>query len=354
MGFAAFPGVGPKKFAALVNAFGSAQQAWQASENDLRDVLGNALTEKFLAFRLAFSLEEYLRKLENARIQFITIDDDAYPELLKKLPNPPIVLFAKGNISLLYSPHMIAVVGTRKVTSYGRSVTELLTKQLTEQQVVIVSGLAIGIDSIAHTTAVNNQGKTIAVLGCGVDCCTPSSNQKVYNEILEKDGLIVSESAFGAASSKGMFPSRNRIIAGLSHGVLVTEGAEDSGALITAKYAKELDRMVFAVPGHITSSLSHGPLKLMQDGAVIVSSTQDILRKLNIDKSTYNKITTIETNDPVERSILSQLTHEDMHFDELVKKIKLDSSHLAGILSIMELKGYVQVGKEGKYIFNAK
>ncbi|HSW87640.1 MAG TPA: DNA-processing protein DprA [Candidatus Saccharimonadales bacterium] len=351
LGFSAFSGVGPLRFQKLLTAFGSAKAAWDTSEKDLTIVLGAALTAKFIIFRETFSLEAYAKKLSDKKISFLFQKDTNYPQLLLEMSNAPFVLYCKGDVNLVSTlEKSMAVVGTRKITHYGEEVTKLLTKQLVEQDFVIVSGLALGVDAIAHQVTMDNDGKTIAVLGCGVDCCNPSINQAIYDKIIRNFGAVVSESAFGNSVSKGMFPARNRIIAGLSMGVLVTEGSEDSGALITAQRALEIHRPVFAVPGPITSSLSQGPLHLIQQGAHIVQSADDILRMLQIDirKVGQPAVKKIMSDIPEEQQIIALLEHEGLHVDDIVRSTGKSSEVIGSTLSMMEIKGLV-VNRGGKF-----
>ncbi len=220
--------------------------------------------------------------------------------------------------------------------------TQKITSELVQAGVVIISGLALGIDAIAHETTIDLGGETIAVLGCGVDCCSPYTNQKIYDRMITMGGAVVSEVAFGLGSSKGIFPARNRIIAGLSHGVVVTEGSQDSGALITADFAKELDRPVFAVPGQITSMLAGGPMKLFHEGATIVGSGQDILKALGLDTISYNRQALPKGDSPLEQLIIEALAKESMELDALVRKVRHDSAATSSALSEMELKGIVK------------
>src|SRR3989344_2172040 len=268
LGFSSFPGIGPAKLKKLLDIFGSAKDAWEAAMPRLAKLIGEEVANKFDNFRSKFSIENYVGQLIRKDVVFLISTDKEYPELLKKIKNPPFVLYCRGNVEILRSSQndnvgRIAVVGTRRTTQYGREVTKLLTQELVENGFTIVSGLALGVDAISHMTALENNGKTIAVLGCGVDCCTPAENSSLYNSILKNGNCIVSEFPMGMKPTQWSFPARNRIIAGLSLGVLVTEGAEDSGSLITAEYARKFGRPVFAVPGPITSSMSKGPYKLI-------------------------------------------------------------------------------------------
>lgn len=343
MAFALFPGVGPGRFAKLLASFGSAKQAWEASETDLKKTIGPSLTGQFLDFREKFSPSDYEEKLLRKKVGYLTLFDPNYPQLLKQIKNPPFVLFYKGKI--VNHGNFVGVVGTRKITDYGRQVTELLTRGLVEAGCVIVSGLALGVDAVAHATTLAAKGKTIAVLGCGVDCCSPSENTALYDRIVENGGVIVSEYGLGVSPTKGSFPSRNRIIAGLSLGIVVTEGATDSGALITAKDALENNRKVFAVPGPVTSSLSQGPYQLIKQGAVVVSSAEEILDELGLYGAKNGKTSSVKKvigDTKEEQQILDLLVEQDLHFDELVKRIKIDPSKLGTLLSLMEMKGIIQ------------
>ena len=343
LSFSAFPGVGPSKFNLLFKHFGSAKSAWSSSNRDFKKLLGESLALKFGKFRNEFNPLEYTRKLKEKNVWFLTLNDREYPQLLKKIINPPPVLYGKGSKNA-FADRSIGVVGTRRTTQYGREVTRLLTSELVGAGFIIVSGLAIGIDAVSHKTAIENGGKTIAVLGCGVDCCNPSTNKSLYDSIIQSGGSIVSEVPLGNAPSKGLFPARNRIIAGLSLGVLVTEGAEDSGSLITADHAFKNHRKVFAVPGPITSNLSKGPYKLINKGAKLVTSASDIINDLgfkNYELRTKTK-TKIAGLTKGEQKILKALKSEELHFDQIVKLTKINPSLLGSILSVMELKGIIK------------
>lgn len=350
LGFSAFPGVGPKKFRRLINEFESARKAWFASERDLKKVIGEVLTEKFIEFKNNFSIKLYVQEQKKRKISFLTLKDKEYPKLLLQIPNPPFVLYVKGKFDFS-SNNLFAIVGTRKITNYGREVTEIFGNELSNAGFTIVSGLAIGVDAAAHTSAIEANAKTIAVLGCGVDCVTPTENEPLYNSIVKGHGAVVSEYPLGHPPTIGSFPSRNRIIAGLSMGVLVTEGAEDSGSLITADHAFKFKRPVFAVPGPITSTLSKGPFKLISKGAKLVTSPLDILNELKVQKSKL-KITTqkskVKGDNKIEIQIIKLLENEPLHFDEIVRKSGLDSSKVGSILSLMEVKGLIK-GLDGGY-----
>lgn len=344
LGFSVFPGIGPAKFDLLFKHFGSAKNAWEATKSDLVKLLGEKLTEKFEDFRGKFSIAEYSKDLKKKNVWFLILTDKDYPQDLLKINNPPFVLYGKGNPSLLRSSGpSVAVVGARRTTQYGREVTKLLTTDLVLSGCTIVSGLALGVDAISHMTALENGGKTIAILGCGVDCCTPFENKKLYDRILQGNGTIISELPLGEPPSRGSFPARNRIIAGLSLGVLVTEGAEDSGSLITAEFARKFNRKIFAVPGPITSSLSKGPYKLITKGAKLVTSGEDILKDLRFKiKDLRIKKTQKKGDTEEENLILKVLENEAVHFDEIVRRLKIDSAKVGSLLSMMEIKGLIK------------
>lgn len=389
LGFSVFPGIGPKTFQKLLAEFGSAKSAWgTTARSGLAGLIGEKTLARFEDFRNTFSPQDYAKKLQEKDVSFLCLTDKGYPQLLKEIKNPPIVLYVKGemgalvahenflvahaknqkiktrdfdsanshNENFVVSPRqlenqkLIAVVGTRKITQYGREVTEMFTRDLVAAGFGIVSGLAMGVDAVAHQVTIDNGGKTIAVLGCGVDCCTPAQNQHIYNSIVNGNGCVLSEFPLGQPPTIGSFPSRNRIIAGLSMGTLVTEGAEDSGALITADCAFQNNRKVFAVPGPITSGLSKGPYKLLEKGAKMVTSAQDILREFKIQDAPARHWLSPqataggknETATEEEKKILEILENEQFTFDEIVRQLQLDSSIIGSTLSLMEVKGMIK------------
>jgi DNA processing protein len=366
LGFSTIPGMGPAKFRKLLEEFGTAKAALEAPRAPrpgLAKLLGKEWAENFEAFKKKFSIEDYLKQLKKKGVWFLTLKDEAYPKLLKEIKNPPFVLYGKGQVpDGTWFDKSIGIVGARRTTEYGREVTKLLASELSLSGLTIVSGLALGVDAISHMTALENSGKTIAVLGCGVDCCSPEENLSIYNNILKTGNCIVSEFPLGMRPTLWSFPARNRIIAGLSQAVLVTEGAEDSGSLITAEFALKFGRPVFAVPGPITSQMSKGPYKLIQKGAKLATSGEDILKELKSEyqpfgfaqgkntKSETNLKSKIQKGDTKEEDlILKLLQNEPLHFDELVRQTKLKSSKLSGTLSMMEIKGLVKSLNNGSF-----
>lgn len=351
LGFSMFQGIGPAKLQLLIAYFGSAHNAWHASLADLKaSKVGGKIPEQFVEFRKHFSIERYEEQLRIKGVHYFTVSEDAYPRQLAAIKKPPFVLYVKGNTEILSFDKLLAIVGTRKVTAYGRQVTEMFTRDLVGAGFVIVSGLALGVDAIAHQITVDEGGKTVAVLGCGVDCCYPRENERLYEEIIEQRGAIVSEYGIGVPPNPGSFPSRNRIISGLSLGVLVTEGAVDSGSLITANDALENNKPVFAVPGPITSSLSKGPYELLQKGGKLVTSAEEIFESLGAQGAKRSQGAKKVVGDTQEEQVVIDLLQEqDLHFDELVRKTNIQSSELGSLLSLMELKGMVMSADGGVF-----
>jgi DNA processing protein len=359
IGFSVFPGIGPVRYKLLHEYFGSAKSAWEAPIQELRETgLGEKRTDSFDRFRKTFDIDAYLAKLQSLHVHCVTIGSPHYPALLSKISDAPFVLYVLGKPSYTETSagkrdktpidmnRTIAIVGTRNVTPYGREVTTQLTADLVDAGCTIVSGLAYGVDAIAHQAALDGHGKTIAVLGCGIDIIAPSSNANLYHAIAEGGGAIVSEMPLGLRPNKGLFPARNRIISGLSLGVVVTEGADDSGALITARYAAEQGRDVFAVPGPITSAYSKGPSLLLKQGAKLVESADDILVELGTDgvHAHTEKMSgrRVQGKTKEEQCILDILAIRQAHIDELVRGANLTMSVVAATLTILEIRGLVK------------
>lgn len=286
LAFSCFSGIGPVRFKLLVDYFGSAKSAYLASEKDLHKIhISEKLLREFLNFRKTFPLSAYNQKLKKLDICAITLFEEDYPQLLSEISDPPFVIYVRGNIpDKKELKKSVAVVGTRKITNYGMHVTRRIAAGLSKEGFIVVSGMAYGVDTVAHEAAIEAGGKTIAVLGCGVNVIHPISNSNLYWKIVKSAGAVISEYPPGRYADRSYFPLRNRIISGLSLGVVVCEGAINSGSMITARYAAEQGREVFAVPGPITSPLSFGPMKLIKDGAKIIQNAQDIIEELVLDK----------------------------------------------------------------------
>ncbi len=269
-----------------------------------------------------------------------------FPEFLLHVHRPPSVLFALGNTSLLSDPdRLFAIVGTRKPSGYGMQVTQMFSQRLAGAGMVIVSGMAFGIDSAAHLAALDSGGKTIAVLGGGVDVIYPRANRSLYQRILSSGGLILSEQPSGQQPIKGMFVLRNRIIAGISRGVMVVEGTYKSGSMITGKYACDQGKNVFVAPMPITNPLSEGPLSLFQQGARMVTSPDDILEEYGFSPNTYKQ----QLLSSEETKILSFLITEDLQLETLKEKTEFSLSDLSSLILALELKGFVMKTLSGAY-----
>ncbi len=278
-----------KHFFLLKDHFGSAKDAWQADLNQLK-VLGFnlSLLERFIDFRKKFNLDSYFLRLCENKIECQTLVDKNYPKSLKNIDNPPILIYVKGKFKS-QDELSLAVVGTRKASSYGLWATQRLVADLACLKITIVSGLARGIDTIAHRTALKNKTRTIAVLGCGIDQIYPPENFDLAQQIIAGQGAIISEYGPGTRISPYNFPARNRLVAGLSLGTLVTEAPIKSGALITARFAADQGKEVFAVPGLIDSFNGQGTSSLIKDGAKLVWNVDDILEELNLDLKIKDK-----------------------------------------------------------------
>ncbi|HUD09496.1 MAG TPA: DNA-processing protein DprA [Patescibacteria group bacterium] len=350
LGFALVSGIGPKRFASLLTTFKSAKNIWLASEIELKAAgLGPISTQKFINFKKEFDFGSYSKKMKKAGVSFVALCDKNYPQLLKVLDDAPIVLFTRGDFSSINFERTIGVVGTRKITTYGTTVTKMFATDLALVGLTIISGLAMGVDAVAGWSAIEAGGKTIAVLGSGIDLCYPPVNKPLYDKIIAGGGVVVSEFPIGMEPNPGTFPSRNRIIAGLSLGVLVTEGAEDSGSLITANEALAINRPAFAIPGPITSSLSKAPLKLIQKGGKLVTSAEDIIKIFKSQLLISNQISISKVQDQKfanlskdELKIVQLLENEGLSFDEIVRRCKLNSSKIGSLLSMMEIKGIIK------------
>lgn len=278
---ASVEGLGPVKKSALLNKFETAKRIYNATEKEILKVDGmsDKIVQNMQKAKDAKLLEKYEKYILKNDIKIINISDDNYPAKLKNIYAPPITIFAKGDISLLNSKS-IAIVGSREPSKYGIYVAEKFSKELSKEGITIVSGLARGIDTFAHVGALTSFGKTIAVLGSGIDVVYPKENAKYYREISEK-GLIISEYIVGTAPESKNFPQRNRIISGLSDGVLVVEARKNSGTMITTDFALEQGKELYVIPGNITSNLSAGTNNLIKEGAKLVTDVYEILEDLN-------------------------------------------------------------------------
>jgi DNA processing protein len=345
IGFNKVKGIGPMRMRALLSYFGSAAAAWSASQGELRRAgLGEKLAENVAAVRAGLDLEKYYAAIQARGIQALLWDDAAYPRRLKDIDQPPPVLYLRGELTA-DDDWSVAVVGTRKITAYGRQVTEDVSGLLARSGVTVVSGLARGVDAVAHEAALNAGRRTIAVLGNGLDQIYPPEHRAMAEKII-RQGALVSDYAPGTPPDKVNFPPRNRIISGLSLGVVVIEAGERSGALITAQFAAEQGREVFAVPGSITAPQSAGCNRLIQQGAHPLLDPREVLQALDLSALHEKRaVRVILPADETEARLLSNLTREPAHVDDLRAAVDLPVEKVSAALALMELKGMVrQVG----------
>lgn len=345
VGFNEVRGIGPLRLRALLDHYGSIERAWQASPGGLRSVGVDGRTVKNLQkVRSEMDLDQKLQQIEAAGAHVLTWDSPDYPPLLLETYAPPPVLYVKGELQK-QDAWAVAVVGTRRASTYGREVTRRLADALARNGVTVVSGLARGIDGVAHRAALEAGGRTIAVFGCGIDTIYPAEHRQLAEQIVAQ-GALVSDYPLGTRPEGRNFPPRNRIISGLSLGVLVTNAGKSSGALITADFAAEQGRDVFAVPGSILTQGSVGPNHLIQDGAKLVIRAEDILEELNLTMVAEQKQARLALpEDETEAALLKHLSSDPTHVDELQQQIALPISQVTSTLAMMELKGMVrQVG----------
>ncbi len=346
LGFNLVKGIGPAKVQALLDYYGSLANAWQANEYELQKIgLDRRAIQTFLETRQEVDLDLALARVEQAGMSLLTWEMPGYPSYLREIPNPPPLFYIQGDLRE-QDQWAVAVVGTRRLTSYGRQVTQDLVAGLVQNNITIVSGLARGIDAIAHKTAVELGGRTLAVLGSGLDCIYPAENRTLAQEITQGHGAIISEYGLGIQPEAKNFPPRNRIISGLSLGVIIVEAGERSGALITTNFALEQNREVFAVPGNINSPASQGPNRLIQEGAKLVTRVEDVLEELNLHMvAEHTAVQLVLPETAEEIALYTQLSAQPVHIDELSRATGLPSALVSSTLTLMELKGMVrQVG----------
>ena len=337
-------GLGPHKMKKLLEYFGSSEAIWKAGFSELSaSGIGEKLSERILFEKNSIDPEKEWDKLDKENIRILTLADSDYPSLLKEISNPPYIIYVKGTIDFNQFP-MVAVVGSRKYSAYGSQVATTLARDLTKAGIIIVSGMALGIDSFAHRGALDGQGKTVAVLGNSLDDKNiyPRNNFNLSREIIE-NGALLSEYPIETIAGKLTFPARNRIIAALALGTVVIEAGEKSGALITAQMALEYNREVFATPGSIFSPESLGTHNLIRTGAKLVTGVKDILEELNLAKADACKKPIIKNPDTLEeKKILNILGSEPIHIDNVSKLAKLQIAQVAAVLVMMEIKGWVK------------
>ncbi|NLJ56507.1 MAG: DNA-protecting protein DprA [Firmicutes bacterium] len=348
------PSLGPVRIKRLVQRFGTPEQVWQAVPRDLAGVEGftAALREKISREWQKVDPVQAWEKIIQQGYSFIVWEDSRYPLLLREIYDPPPLLYYRGNIDILNNS-CLAVVGSRRHTVYGRENAYKFAYGLSKHGLTIVSGMARGIDTWAHKGVFEARGKTAAILGCGLDICYPPENKAVKKNI-ENFGVLVSEFPPGYKPLPSNFPRRNRIISGLSLGTLVIEAGEKSGALITADFALEQGREVFAIPGGIASPYSRGCHKLIKEGAKLVEKIEDILEEISVTKSVKDVSPPQEKQDfsPEEKKLLQYIPFEPLALEELVVFSKMPPATLNALLLELELKGAIKQ-LPGKYFMKS-
>ena len=350
VGFNIVRGIGPARLQVLLDHFGDAEKAWNAPSDQLRAAgLDRRSLANLESARASLDLERELERVAEAGAYVLTWDSPGYPELLRQIPASPPVLYVKGELTS-DDAWPVGVVGTRRVSAYGREVTGQLAGALARSGITVVSGLARGVDGQAHRAALEAGGRTIAVLGCGVDRVYPPEHGQLADGIAVS-GAVVSDYPIGTAPEGRNFPPRNRIISGLSLGVLVTEAGRTSGALITADFAADQGRDVFAVPGSVLARGSVGTNQLIQDGAKAVLCAEDVLEELNLsmvaEQAEAREVLPADEN---EAAIIAHLSAEPTHVDELQRRSALPISRVTSTLALMELKGMVRQVGTMKYV----
>jgi DNA processing protein len=336
------PGIGPARLRLLLDHYGDIELAWRANPDELATIgLDKRAIENLARVREGFNPEAELKKLDRLNVTLLIWDSPTYPRLLAEVDNPPPVLYLRGS-QAPQDEWAVAVVGTRKATAYGKDVTRLIVGDLAKNGVTIVSGLAYGIDTVAHQAALDFNGRTLAVLGCGVDVVYPAENRKLSQAIIE-NGALISEFPLGTQPDSSHFPRRNRIMSGLSLGTLLVEGSLKSGAMITAKYALEQGRDVFAVPGSILRECGEAPNHLIQNGAKLVTKAADILEELNLTLlAQHTEAREMIPDNDTEAVLLKALSADPTHIDDLGHATHLPPAELSSTLTLMELKGMVR------------
>lgn len=333
--------IGARTLAKLYKRFKKMERVWDVSRNELAKAgldLGQIEAVEEIVAKVDPDIE--MAKLSKLGIGVMILPDENYPKLLKEIPDPPGLLYVRGKIEPA-DEVALAVVGSRKYTSYGERAVEKIVMPLARQKITIISGLALGIDTLAHKAALAAGGRTLAVLGCGLDQIYPVTNIRLADQIIQGRGAVISEFPLGTPSYRSNFPIRNRIIAGLSLGTVVVEGAIESGSLITARAALDYNREVFAVPGSIFSETSEGPNRLIQMGAKAVFEAKDILTELNLTDNLAETEAREIIADTHEEEILLKLLKKPKLVDELIKESKLTPPLVNTTLIMLEMKGAI-------------
>ncbi len=358
-------GVGPIRVRALLDRFNEPQAILSATKADLMQVegVGDEVARSIISWREKVDLDGELARIEKAAVHVVTRDEPEYPKNLREVYDPPIILYVKGTLSER-DALAIAVVGSRRTTLYGQDMARKLAYQLGRVGVTVVSGLARGIDTAAHHGALQAKGRTVAVIGCGIDIVYPAENEKLANEIIEKGGAVVTEFPFGVKPDRQNFPMRNRIISGWSLGTVVVEANLKSGALITANQAAEQGRQVFAVPGRADSILSRGTNKLIKDGAKLTEDAEDILGEFEYllpKRATEQAEAASEGGgtkpalvlSDMETKVMAQVGQEETAIDEIIRASGLTTACVSATLLSLEMKRLVRQLPGKLYVRNS-
>ncbi len=342
IGFNLVKGIGAVRMRSLLDYFGNIQIAWEAPADALQTAgLSPKITETLLKIRATDALDRIWDRLQAQEFQILTWEDKDYPRRLREIAQPPPLLYIRGKV-IPEDEWAIAIVGTRRITPYGRQVADEIANKLARNGVTVVSGLARGIDSVAHQAAMQAGGRTLAVLGSGIDIIYPSENRRIAEQMIAQ-GALISDYAPGTPPDAINFPPRNRIISGLTRAVIVVEAGKSSGALITAAFAVEQGREVFAVPGSIYAPVCQGTNLLIQQGARPYLDCQDVLEILNLGQvSEQRAARAVLPADATEAQILVLLGSEPLHVDEIRTQSELPIEKVSATLALMELKGMVQ------------
>ncbi len=353
LGLSLIPCFGFRRINKLYKTFNDFEKIWNLSYGEIENILGEKLAKIFIKNRNLIVLDEEIMKYEKLNINIINCFDEIYPKALKEIYSPPVILFARGNIELLKNKNLLSIVGTRKYSDYGKDVVKNLVSSISAQNITVVSGLAIGIDSLAHIEALKEKGATIAILGSAIDRIYPPSNFNLAKQI-EENGLILSELPIGTKFAKENFPKRNRIIAGLSYATLVIEAGKKSGALITANFAIDENREVLAIPGSIFNKNSIGTNNLIKQGARLITSIEDVLEiyKIKINQVESAKKEPIFESD-TEKIIYNLLKDGSMGIDKIVISSRLNVNIVIASLTKMELSNLIEnIGNQNYKISN--
>ncbi len=354
IGLNLIPQLTPKRAKLLFRAFESFQAIWEAPAARFSSIFGSSVIGEAIASgRSEEAIDEEIAKAEELGIRIVTLVEAEYPSLLREIDDPPLVLYVRGELPIDTSK-AIAIIGTRRASRYGNLVAGRFASQLALRGIVIISGLAAGIDSAAHHGALDVGGKTVAVLGSGLDRIYPKRNKALFDRIAAQ-GTVISEYPLGTKPAKWTFPQRNRIISGLSRGVVVVQAPERSGALITARLALEQGREVFAVPGNITSIVSAGTNRLIKDGAKLVDRIEEILDE-------FPDLRTIKEPPPAraeeetaglgerERRVYELIGVEPVHVDDIIARADLSPTEASHVLLLLQLEGLIEEAEGGRYI----